>query len=492
MDPLTRVQISALALPYFSSFSKRRKVRRVKRRKVGRTPKENAITMKKDKIESEKLEGASLVAPRGTRDFLFEEKILRDEVTDKLRSVFERYGFSPFETPAFEKWEVLSSKYAGGAEILKEAYRFKDQGKRELGLRYDFTVPLCRIIASNPSLALPVKRYAIGTVWRDGPIKLGRYREFVQCDVDTVGCKSGVADAEIVSLLCDAFTSLGIQYVVKVNNRKLLEGLLESLGVKEGNTEAVILSIDKLAKVGRQAVKGELIEKGLSIPVSEKIVGTIMELSELDAENVLAKCEKLIGKNAKAKQGLTELEEVFDFIEGFEKDGNVTIDVSLARGLAYYTGTIIEVYCRNSEITSSIAGGGRYDELIGKFAGRESIPAVGVSFGLDVICEVLKLQGQKGKRKTVVDLFVIPIKTIPQCIAVCGAFRAAGVNTSIDLMSRSISKNLEYASKQGIRFAAIVGPKEAEAKKLTLRNLETGEEKFVDIDDAIAVVSRSS
>ncbi len=449
--------------------------------------------MSKEKIENEKLEDSSLAAPRGTRDFLFEEKILRDEVTSTLKTIFELYGFNAFETPAFEKWEVLSSKYAGGAEILKETYRFQDQGKRELGLRYDLTVPLCRVIAGNSSLPLPVKRYAIGSVFRDGPLKIGRYREFIQCDVDIVGSKTGLADAEIVSLTCDAFTALGIDYVVKVNNRKLLEGLLESMQVPANKLETVILSIDKLAKIGRDGVQKELLEKGLSIPIAKKLLSVILELSELRADQVLFQCEKIIGQNAKAKQGLTEMKEVFDFLDNFGKTDAVVLDISLARGLAYYTGLVVEVFAKNSEVKSSIAGGGRYDELIGKFANREAIPAVGISFGLDAINEVLKLQDKGAKpKKTLVSVYVIPIKAIPQCISVANQLRAAGIRTAIDLMNRSISKNLEYASKQGINYVAIIGPKEAEAKKLTLRNLETGEEKLMTIADTIMLISRSN
>ncbi|MFH0713875.1 MAG: histidine--tRNA ligase [Candidatus Micrarchaeota archaeon] len=443
--------------------------------------------MNPENEKDEKLEDVSLAAPRGTRDFLFEEKLLRDGVVNVLKNTFELYGFTPFETPAFEKWSVLSSKYAGGAEILKETYKFQDQGKRELGLRYDLTVPLCRVIAANPNLPMPVKRYAIGPVFRDGPLKLGRYREFIQCDVDIVGCKSGVADAEVLALVCDAFTALGINFVIKVNNRKLLEGLLEKLGVTVDSIEIAILSIDKLTKIGREGVQKELVDKGISISASRKILETILEFEELKASETLSKCSKLVKGNAKAEQGLIELQEVFDYLESFDKTENISIDISLARGLSYYTGTVFEAYCRNCPITSSLAGGGRYDNLIGQFAGRESIPAIGISFGLDVISEVLKLKGNK-MRKTNAEVYVIPIKTISQCIETASELRSAGVRTAVDLIGRSISKNLEYAAKQGFTYAAIIGPKEAEKKKITLRNLETGVEKLVTVKEAVELI----
>ncbi len=442
--------------------------------------------MKEENIEENgKMDCATLAAPRGMRDLLFEDKIKRDEIVAVLKNVFELYGFNPWETPAMEQWEVLSSKYAGGAEILKETYKLEDQGGRKLGLRYDLTVPMCRVIAGNSAMPMPIKRYAIASVWRDGPIKLGRFREFVQCDVDVAGPKSGLADAEVISLVCDAFSQLGVNYIVKVNNRKLLEGLLESLGVEAKSVESVILTIDKLAKIGSPGVEKELIEKGLAIPLAKLIVAIFQELEDGYFEEVFAKCEKLVGKNEKAQRGLTELEEVFDFLAGFQKEvsSRVIVDVSLARGLAYYTGTVFEVYAKGSKVTSSLAGGGRYDELIGKFAGRESIPAVGISFGLDTIGEVLKLQSTKTPRKTVADVYVISIKTISQCINIASELRRNGVRTALDLMGRSISKNLEYASKQGIAYVAIVGPKEAKENKITLRNLETGEEQLLTIEE---------
>ncbi len=442
-------------------------------------------------------EGKTPLAPaRGTRDFLPEEKILRDKVVDLLRSTFERYGFNPLETPAMEKWDVLASKYAGGAEILKETYSFEDQGGRKLGLRYDLTVPLCRVVASNPSLPMPFKRYAIAPVWRDGPLKLGRYREFVQCDVDTIGVKSGLADAEIIALTCDAFDSLGFDYTVKVNNRKLLEGILETSGVPVAKFGGVMLTLDKLQKIGSEGVEKELLEvRELPIPIVRGLLSLLDDLADKPPEEILKECEKIVGKNKLGAQGLTELEEVFDFLDSFGIGNNVVVDVSLARGLAYYTGTIFEAYLNGSEITSSIAAGGRYDELIAKFAGREGeISAVGISFGLDVICEAIKKGISSALvnpgQKSIADVFVIPIKTIPQSLAVTQKLRAAGVKTAFDLVGRNISKNLDYAGKQGIKFAAIVGTKEADKNKLTLRNLETGEEKLLTLEEAVEEIQR--
>jgi len=200
----------------------------------------------------------TLQLPKGTRDLRPEEAIVRNKIIITLREVFELYGYSPLETPVFERYDVLASKYAGGAEILKETFRFKDQGNRELGLRYDLTVPMCRFVGMNPNIKMPFKRYAIGEVFRDGPVEKARYRQFTQCDVDVVGIKGMTADAEIIALTQRAFKKLGFDVVIKVNNRKLLNDILSNSGVKKDKLDTVILTIDKLDKFGLEAVKKEL------------------------------------------------------------------------------------------------------------------------------------------------------------------------------------------------------------------------------------------
>jgi len=202
-----------------------------------------------------------LQTAKGVRDISPEEQLLRQKVIDVLKNTFEKYGFAPLDTPIIERMDVLASKYAGGAEILKEMFQFKDQGERELGLRYDLTVPFCRFVSMNPNLKMPFKRYAIGKVFRDGPVSTDRVREFTQCDVDITGTKSMLADAEFVNIFNDVFCELGIKFELRINNRKLLNGILETVGVKD---ESVILTIDKLDKIGERGVSEELKEKKLS------------------------------------------------------------------------------------------------------------------------------------------------------------------------------------------------------------------------------------
>lgn len=424
---------------------------------------------------------------RGSRDFLVEEKLLRDWAMQRLKTVFERFGFNPIETPAIENWEVLSSKYAGGAEILKETYKLTDQGKRELGLRYDQTVPTCRVLAANPRLAMPFKRYSISPVWRDGPIKLGRYREFYQCDIDIFGVQSQAAEAEIVAVLDAGFDALGIACKLKINNRKVLDGLLESCGVTAEQATPVILSIDKLEKIGAKEVQKEMEEKGVSANSAKKVLELFEELDKLGNDKLMAKLEKTL-KSGVGAEGLAELKQLVGYVKLYGiADDFYEIKTSLARGLSYYSSTVIEGYVPGSIIKSSVCGGGRYDEMVGRFSGKGAVPATGVAFGFESICEILKervASGEKiaGVRKTSVEVFVIPIKDQPFAFEVAQELRKQGVNVAIDLLGRNITKNLDYCSKQGIPFAAIIGDKEAAEKKANLRDLESGKELLLAVD----------
>jgi len=397
-----------------------------------------------------------LMNAKGTRDFLPEDKILRQEITDKLRVIFEKYGYNPLETPILERFDVLSAKYAGGAEILKETFKLQDQGGRELGLRYDLTVPFSRVIASNKQLRMPFKRYQIDRVFRDGPIKLGRTREFWQCDVDVVGCKSMLADAEMIAIASDFFKSIGIEVVIKVNNRKVLDSIMREAGIPIEKREEAILILDKLEKIGEKGVRKEMAEKGIEC---EKMLNIV-------------KSEKLVLDN---DDGLKELQDLERFLNLLKVE-NFQVDYTLARGLSYYTGTVFEIKCK--EIDSSIGGGGRYDEMISNFVGSGDYPAVGISFGLEPIFEILKSRQVK---KTVVQLFVIPIKCLDECLYLIQELRDVGVNVDLDFNGRSISKNLDFVNKMGIPFALIVGSDELKAKKFTLKNMVSGEEKKLSI-----------
>lgn len=417
---------------------------------------------------------------RGTRDFAAGEALLRQQTVNTLRNVFELYGYNPLETPVLERFDTLASKYAGGAEILKETFKLKDQGDRELALRYDLTVPMCRFIATNPNLKMPFKRYQIGSVFRDGPLKIGRYREFAQCDVDIVGVTSMAADAEMIEIAQEVFRRLRLNAILKVNSRKILNGIIALAGITPDKAEKTILTLDKLEKTGRQAVEKELAESGTPAAAIKKL----MALVTVDGTNN----EKLarLGKELKdeGKEGIAEISEMLGNIQNAK---NVEFDPSLARGLAYYTGTVFEAFLNEqnlTEIKSAIAAGGRYDKMIGNFVGNgRNYPAVGISFGLDIIQDALGIL-KTGPKKSAASVYVIPVKVNAK--KAVSELRKAGINTDVDMNDRDIRKNLEYASSMGISFVAIIGERELSDNKITLRDLRSGEERLLSIEEAIA------
>jgi len=427
-----------------------------------------------------------LKLPRGMRDFPPEEKILRDEIIALLKETFERYGFSPLETPIVERWEIVSAKYAGGEEILKEVFRLKDQGGRELALRYELTTGLARFVGMNPTIKRPFKRYQMGLVYRDGPIKKGRTRELYQCDVDTVGTESMLADAELLNLALDFFKRIDFDIEIRVNNRKILKDLAQKFSIPKEVIDSVILTLDKLEKVGRAEVEKELVEKG-----GGSTAGSIAWLETLVKASGKTNEEKIQNLRAAAKsEGLSEIEELLKYTDDQER---VVFTPSLARGLAYYTGPVFEVYLRNSDFTSSLAAGGRYDELIGNFIGTgEKYPAVGISFGLEPIMEVFKerrLKAKESLKKAVTQVFVIPIRSseeiLNQSRKIAQKLRQAGINTDMDLVGKGISSNLEYANAYNIPYALIVGPKELEQDKVKLRDMISGEEALLTLEQVI-------
>jgi len=411
-----------------------------------------------------------LQLPKGTRDLKPEEMIIRNKIVDTLKEIFEIYGCSPMETPSFERFDILSSKSAGGSEILKETFKFKDQGKRDLGLRYDLTVPMCRFVGMNPNIKMPFKRYLVGEVFRDGPVESARYRQFTQCDADIVGCKDMSADAEIISLTSRAFKKLGLNSIIKINNRKLLNDILKYCKVDKNKAEDVILSIDKLEKFGLDAVKKELKEKKLNAKTTNEIL-KVISIKGSNKEK-LNKLKKLI----KNSDGLNEVSELLNNLRLLNI--NVDFDPSLARGLSYYTGTVIEVFLKNTKVKSAVCAGGRYDKMIGDFLGKGDYPAVGISFGLDRIYDAY-IEKNKEAKKTVAQLYIIPINTFKESLKIVEELRNEGVKVDIDLAGKGPSKNLKYANSLNIPYVLFIGEEELKQNKVKLRDMKTGKEKLV-------------
>ena len=406
---------------------------------------------------------------KGIREYGFEEQLLREKILEVLKDKFKKYGYLPIETSILDFYDIAIKKY-GGEEIIKEIYRLRDRGNRELCLRYELTFKLAKFLALN-QVSFPFKRYEIGKVFRDGPVKKGRLREFTQCDVDVVGIKDLWVDAELMALTFDIFKELGLDIIVKVNNRKFLFGLMEDLGID--NAIEVILSLDKLDKYGEDYVKKEL-ETKIEKEKIERLFYFFDKTKNFSNEKKLEFFKKNL-KSKEALEGLKEIEEFFYFCVAFGLKKDIYFIPNLARGLAYYDGMIWEVYLKKG-LKSSVAAGGRWNSMISKFLNRQSY-ATGMSFGLDTIFEALK---EKKKEKNIV--LIIPIETLEESIKIAQTLRKF---FNVDICNKPLRKALDYANKKQIPFCLIIGKKELEKGKIRLKFMESGKEELLDVDEVI-------
>ena len=322
---------------------------------------------------------------KGCNDYGGEDEIIRNYISDTLRKTFEKYGYKPLSTSILCYYDLLALKYNEDNDILKEIYKVSDQADRNLALRYDLTVPFAKYIALNQNISLPYKRYEIGKVYRDGPVKQGRAREFIQCDVDCVGIKGQMIEAELIALYVEGFKSLGIDITIKYNNRKIMAGIIEESKIPEDKIVDTITIIDKFEKLTRQ----EIIQEFLNIGLKKEQIDSLIKYLNMDFIQIKKEFSNI--QNTELINGIKEISELNEYIKEMDLSEYVQFSATLARGQEYYTGTIFEVYQKNGEIKSSIGGGGRYDNMIGNFIGNgREYPAVGISFGLDVIFEILK------------------------------------------------------------------------------------------------------
>ncbi len=415
--------------------------------------------------------------PRGMRDILPEKMLLRQYVIGEIERVFQRFGFEPLQTPVLELRETLMGKYGEDAEKLIYDARHRE-GKEDLSLRYDLTVPLTRVVAMYPELVKPFKRYQIAPVWRAERPQKGRYREFYQCDVDIVGSKSMLADAEIVSVIYSVLKQLGFKsFVTRINNRKILAGIGQYAGVPREQLGSLYRSIDKLDKIGHEGVREEMKQNNIPARVIDKMLGVISAQSIGDLR------EQLDGVPI-AQEGLNELEELAQYLSNCQLPiENYQFDFSMVRGLAYYTGPIYETSVTEPKI-GSLTGGGRYDDLIGLFSrSGESLPVTGTSFGIeriiDVMDELAMYPASIGKTVTQVLVTVFNRDLVGASVRIANELRAAGINTELGLDWDGLGKQLKYAAAKAIPFAVIVGPDEASANQVTLRDLASGEQVLV-------------
>lgn len=415
--------------------------------------------------------------PRGMRDILPQKMLLRQYVVAEIERVFQRFGFEPLQTPVLELRETLMGKYGEDAEKLIYDAQHRE-GKEELSLRYDLTVPLTRVVAMYPELVKPFKRYQIAPVWRAERPQKGRYREFYQCDADIVGSRSMLADAQIVSVVYAVLSRLGFRsFVTKINNRKILTGIGEYAGVPDELLGGLYRSIDKLEKVGRDAVREELQQNRIPPAAVERM----MDLLAVPPD-ALDDLRQPLGGIATAREGIDELAELAAYLRDSDIPRiNYQFDFSMVRGLAYYTGPIYETIVTEPKI-GSLTGGGRYDELMGLFS-NQSLPMTGTSFGIERIIDVMDELGMYppgvGKTVTQVLVTVFSRDLAGASIRIANTLRAAELNVEIALDAEGLGKQLKYAASRAIPYAVIVGPDEARDDKATLRDLGSGKQTLL-------------
>ncbi|OGM32409.1 histidine--tRNA ligase [Candidatus Woesebacteria bacterium RIFCSPHIGHO2_01_FULL_44_21] len=395
---------------------------------------------------------------KGFRDYLPKEAKARKQIISKITQVFERFGFVPMDTPSLESFELFQGKLGEEEKLM---YKFQDLGEREVALRYDLTVPLARVLAENNNLPKPFKRYQIGNVWRADKPQKGRYREFIQCDIDIVGSNSLLADAEVVAIISEAFKILDIgEVTIKFNNRKIIDEALATLGVKE--TANFLRLIDKLDKVGESKTAEAIKAQGFKI-----------DLNAYRTEMKKA-----------GKKFVDEFESLLSSL-GVKNFG---FNPTLARGLDYYTGTIFEFTLKDKPEFGSIAGGGRYDSLIGKISGKET-PAVGGSIGLDRLFAALFDSGKLvSESDFLVMVFNLDENLASEYLKMVTTLRQAGINTELYYEPAKMDKQFKYAESKNAKVAVIFGAEEAKAKKVNLKNLQAKEQVTVDLKDLVVKV----
>ncbi|RAV01747.1 histidine--tRNA ligase [Paenibacillus sp. YN15] len=423
---------------------------------------------------------------KGTADYVGSVEQLRGQVREWLTELFRIYDFAPMETTVLNEMELLEAKYGGGEEILKEVYALSDQGGRSLGLRYDLTLPFAKVLALQPGLPLPIRRYEMGKVFRDGPVKKGRLREFTQCDADIAGIAGPMAELELFGLARDVFERVNLPVRIHWNNRRLLQELLEALQVPMEDMPGVMLVMDKLHKIGTGGVRQELLQKGLDEGTVERLL-KLSEASEWTPHKLTA------AFGLKASPGA---EEALALLELLEEAGLASIcrfEPFLTRGLSFYTGTVFEVFDATGKYPSSLAAGGRYDAMAGKLGGNpeRDCPAVGISFGLESMMALLH-EGDAGLEVPAAIVLPIGDEALPAAARAADGLRQSGICTRVEYSGRKLAKALSSVAKSGIRYAVLVGPEEAASNHVRLKDLTDRSEMVMPLDQAVYMIEKTT
>ena len=414
----------------------------------------------------------------GFRDYFAEDVKIREYVINTFKKVFEKYGYEPLETPALENSNIFVGELGDEAEKL--FYRFRDQGGRDIMLKYDVMTSMCRAVAENYNkIIFPYKRYQIQSVWRSEKPQKGRFREFTQCDADTVGSADVACDAEFIQMGIEALSNLGFSnFRANINNRKIMNGIIQYAGAKSSDFVAICISVDKLPKIGKDGVKKELIEKR---KISSEVADKILEVFSLtgNTEELLKQFKNKLKNIPVALEGINEMELIFNYFKTVQLDQKYyQFAPFIARGLAYYTGPVWEFEILEGGV-GSVAGCGRYDDIIGKFMGTK-IPATGGSFGIERLVEVVKsramYQAKSNFSQVLVTIFNKEL--FDESLKIADFLRKNNIKTTLyPVTLDKLDKQLKYANKKGIPYVIIIGPEEVEKKIVKLKNMKTGDQK---------------
>jgi histidyl-tRNA synthetase len=430
---------------------------------------------------------------KGFRDYLPEAMLPRERIMDVARRVFRSYGFSPIDTPALEYLEILVGK--GGAETDKQLYRFQDHGGRDVGLRFDLTVPLARFAAQHlAQIGTPFKRYHIATVWRGENTQRGRYREFMQCDFDTIGTRSPAADIETILVVHDLMRAIGFeQFTIRVNDRAVLNGLLEQVGLAEQST-AVLRALDKLAKIGAPKVAEELqTVAGATGTQAQQVLGLVQLAGTND--DIFKALERIGLESEVGRSGVARLREVIAGVDAVLPSGRVQLDVSIARGLDYYTGLVLETTLDDLPDIGSVCSGGRYDNLAELYTSQQ-LPGIGASLGLDRLLAAMEELKMVEPVRTPAEVFVpfFDAARLGDYFRLAAQLRSAGLGVEVYPDCTKLGKQLQYADRLGFRVALVAGEREFEAGECQVKDLASGQSVTVpltaDAQGLIAEIQR--
>ena len=420
---------------------------------------------------------------KGFRDFLPDRMMLRETILETARRVYRSYGFAPIDTPALELFEVLAGK--GSEETDRQMYHFKDAGDRHVGMRFDLTIPLARFVSQHAhEIGMPFKRYHMATVWRGEAPQAGRFREFMQCDFDTIGTTSIVSDIETVLVVHDLVAAIGVgEFQIRVNNRKVLTGLLNRLSLKEHST-AILRSIDKLSKIGEEAVIAEIVTAtGCKKEVAAEVVNLLSITGS--CRDILGQMPMVAGGDPLALEGAHELEQlVAGAIAAGVPETRLAIDLRIARGLDYYTGTILETFLAEHPGIGSICSGGRYDDLTQMFS-KNPMPGIGASLGLDRLIAAMEELGLAPKEQSPVDVMIVQFDPglIAGYLRMASMLRAAGLAVELFPEARKVGQQFKYASKKGIPLVIVAGPDEFSGQRVDVKRLADGQQTSVSTAD---------